>query len=83
VWTAGATFGLALGPGVFGLVLQASGYVSAAGGEVLRQSAGTRTGIVLGATVLPAAVMALALPLLRGYDVTEARLRAQPVTVYS
>src|SRR4029453_7233036 len=28
LWTAGETFGLALGPGIYGLVLQLSGYVS-------------------------------------------------------
>jgi Na+/melibiose symporter-like transporter len=77
LWTAGETFGLALGPGVFGLVLQVSGYVSSDRGTAVTQTAGARAGIVLGFTVLPAVVVALALLLLRRYDLTEARLRAE------
>ncbi len=34
VWTAGETLGLALGPGVFGLVLALGGYVSSTGADV-------------------------------------------------
>jgi Na+/melibiose symporter-like transporter len=77
LWTAGETFGLALGPGIFGLVLQVSGYASSDSGTAVAQSAGARAGIVLGFTVLPAVVVALALLLLRRYDLTEARLRAE------
>ena len=32
VWTAGETLGLAVGPGLFGLLLAAGGYVSSTGG---------------------------------------------------
>ena len=38
LWTAGETFGLALGPGIYGLVLQLSGYVSSATGTAAAQS---------------------------------------------
>jgi glycoside/pentoside/hexuronide:cation symporter, GPH family len=67
VWTAGETLGLALGPGVFGLLLQAFGYVSSSGGGAT-QSASARLGIVLGFTVVPALVVAGGLLFLRGYE---------------
>ena len=67
LWTAGETFGLALGPGIFGLLLQAFGYVSSAGATV-GQSATARLGIVLGFTVVPAVVVGFALLFLRGYE---------------
>ena len=38
LWTAGETFGLALGPGIFGLVLQLTGYVSSSTGAAAVQS---------------------------------------------
>ncbi len=66
VWTAGETLGLALGPGIFGLMLQAFGYVSSAAG--VTQSGTARLGIVLGFTVVPAVVVGFALLLLRGYE---------------
>ncbi len=76
LWTAGETFGLALGPGVYGLVLQLSGYTSSTGGVAVAQSGTAKVGILLGFTVLPAAAFGLALLVLRGYDLTEARLAA-------
>jgi GPH family glycoside/pentoside/hexuronide:cation symporter len=74
LWTAGETFGLALGPGILGLVLQLSGYVSSSTGTAVAQSGSARLGILLGFTVLPAVVMVAALALLRGYDLTEQKL---------
>jgi len=76
LWTAGETFGLALGPGVYGLVLQLAGYAPAIGGVAAAQSGTARTGILLGFTVLPALGFGLALLVLRGYDLSEARLAA-------
>jgi Na+/melibiose symporter-like transporter len=75
VWTAGETLGLALGPGIYALVLQISGYTSSTTGTVA-QSDTARLGVLLGFTVLPAAVVAGALVLLRGYDITPQRLAA-------
>jgi Na+/melibiose symporter-like transporter len=66
LWTAGETLGLALGPGIFGLLLRAFGYESAAGG--VTQSGTARVGIVLGFTVVPAVVVGFALLFLRGYE---------------
>ena len=74
LWTGGETLGLALGPGVFGLVLQLGGYRSGAGAE--NQPPSARTAIILGFTVLPAVIMLVALPLLRRYDLTSERLAA-------
>ncbi|MFG2055679.1 MFS transporter [Micromonospora sp. NPDC048930] len=76
LWTAGETFGLALGPGIYGLVLQLSGYVSSSTGVAATQPATARLGVLLGFTVLPALLVAVPVLLLRGYDLTAARLAA-------
>jgi glycoside/pentoside/hexuronide:cation symporter, GPH family len=64
VWTAGETLGLALGPGVYGLVLAAGGYVASTDGAAV-QSPGAVTAALLGFTVIPAVLALAALPLLR------------------
>jgi Na+/melibiose symporter-like transporter len=74
LWTAGETFGLALGPGLYALVLQVSGYVSSDTGQAAAQDAGARAGVLLGFTALPAVVVGLAVLLLRGYDLTPRKL---------
>ncbi|MFD6612314.1 MFS transporter [Micromonospora chalcea] len=76
LWTAGETFGLALGPGIYGLVLQLSGYVSSSTGTAAAQSDTARLGVLLGFTVLPALLVAIPLVLLRGYTLTPAQLTA-------
>ncbi|OLR94278.1 MFS transporter [Actinokineospora bangkokensis] len=63
VWTAGETLGLALGPGVFGLVLALGGY--RAGADPATQPGSAATAITLGFSVLPAALVLATLPLLR------------------
>ncbi|GIJ49243.1 MFS transporter [Virgisporangium aliadipatigenens] len=73
LWTAGETLGLALGPGLYAVVLAAFGYVSSTTGT-LAQSATARTGVLLGFTVLPAVLVGGALWFLRGYDLTPTRL---------
>ncbi|MFI6260968.1 MFS transporter [Micromonospora sp. NPDC051006] len=80
IWTAGETLGLALGPGIYGLVLQLTGYVSSDTGTAAAQSDTARLGILLGFTVLPALLVAAALLLLRPYDLTPARLAAAAAT---
>ncbi|WP_446217002.1 MFS transporter [Micromonospora sp. IBHARD004] len=80
VWTAGETFGLALGPGLYGLVLQLSGYVSSSTGVAATQSAQARLGVLVGFTVLPALLVGAAVLLLRPYDLTPARLAAATPT---
>jgi GPH family glycoside/pentoside/hexuronide:cation symporter len=67
VWTAGETLGLALGPGVFALVLAVGGYRSSTGGEVVQPDSAL-TAITLGFSVLPAALVLLSLVWLRRYS---------------
>ncbi|GLZ39490.1 MFS transporter [Actinokineospora sp. NBRC 105648] len=62
VWTAGETLGLALGPGLFGLVLSLGGYIS---GGTAEQPASAATAITLGFTLIPAVLVLAVLPLLR------------------
>jgi len=67
VWTAGETLGLALGPGIYALVLQVFGYVSSSTGEAAPQDDTARLGVLLGFTLVPAALVGGAVLLLRAY----------------
>ncbi|WP_327038681.1 MFS transporter [Micromonospora maris] len=78
LWTAGETFGLALGPGIYGLVLALTGYVSSTTGTAAAQSDTARLGVLLGFTILPAILIALSTLLLRPYNLTEALLTTLP-----
>jgi Na+/melibiose symporter-like transporter len=69
VWTAGETLGLALGPGVFGLVLALGGYVSSTDADA-HQPGSAVTAIVLGFSLLPAALTLTSLLWLRRYRLT-------------
>jgi glycoside/pentoside/hexuronide:cation symporter, GPH family len=60
VWTAGETLGLALGPGLFALVLAAGGYRSSTDGDV-PQPDSALTAITLGFSVLPALLVVVSL----------------------
>ncbi|MDN5716449.1 MAG: MFS transporter [Janibacter sp.] len=75
VWTAAETFGLALGPGVYGLVLMLGGYVSSTGGAVAQPDSAL-TAMTLGFTVLPAVLVLGSLLLLRHYRIDEAAVLA-------
>ena len=66
VWTAAETFGLALGPGLFALVLAIGGYRSSTTGDVV-QSDTTLTAITYGFSVLPALLVLLSLWTLSHY----------------
>ncbi|MFB9339759.1 MFS transporter [Actinoplanes octamycinicus] len=68
LWTAGETLGLALGPGIYALMLQVFGYVSSATGEAAVQDGTARLGVLLGFTVLPALLVGAGVVLLRGYQ---------------
>jgi GPH family glycoside/pentoside/hexuronide:cation symporter len=78
LWTAGETFGLALGPGIYALLLQIFGYASSATGEAAVQSDTARLGVLLGFTVVPALLVGAAVVLLRRYD-DRAETAAAPV----
>ncbi|WP_122818737.1 MFS transporter [Nocardioides pantholopis] len=71
VWTAGETFGLALGPAVFALVLQLGGYRSGSG---VAQPDSALTAIVLGFSLLPAVLVAASLVWLGRYSLDASRV---------
>jgi Na+/melibiose symporter-like transporter len=68
LWTAGETFGLALGPGIYALMLQLFGYASSSTGEAAAQDDTARLGVLLGFTLVPALLVGAAVLLLRRYD---------------
>ncbi|MEO5666225.1 MAG: MFS transporter [Nocardioides sp.] len=67
VWTAGETLGLALGPGVFAIVLALGGYVSSAG-ETVTQPGSAQTAITIGFSIIPALLTLLSLWWLTRYS---------------
>ncbi|WP_224769346.1 MFS transporter [Nocardioides ochotonae] len=73
VWTAGETFGLALGPAVFALVLQLGGYRSGSGAV---QPDSAVTAIVVGFSLLPAALVLLSLWWLARYSLDASEVDA-------
>jgi GPH family glycoside/pentoside/hexuronide:cation symporter len=64
LWTAGETFGLALGPGVYALILQLFGYVSSSTGVAAVQDGTAKVGVLLGFTLVPAVLVGVAASLL-------------------
>ncbi|MCL3817706.1 MFS transporter [Aeromicrobium wangtongii] len=66
VWTAGETLGLAIGPGLFALVLAIGGYVSSTDGSA-EQPDSALTAIALGFSVVPAVLIAASMLFLRRY----------------
>jgi Na+/melibiose symporter-like transporter len=74
LWTAGETFGLALGPQIFGWILSAFGYVSSTTGNSLPQTSHAELGVLLGFTVVPGVIVGLALLFMRAYDLTAERM---------
>ncbi len=66
VWTAGETFGLALGPGIYGAVLAAGSYASATAAGLQPPSA--VIAIAIGFTAIPAVCALVPLPMLRRVD---------------
>ena len=75
VWTAGETLGLALGPGMFAIMLAVGGYVSSAG-ETVVQPGSALTAITLGFSVIPAALTLLSLWWLTRYSLDAAEVEA-------
>ncbi|MEI2671660.1 MAG: MFS transporter [Marmoricola sp.] len=63
VWTAAETFGLALGPGVYAVVLASGGYASSTSGTIT-QSDSALNAIVIGFSALPAILVALVIGVL-------------------
>ena len=76
VWTAGETAGFALGPALFALVLSLGGYVSATAGDDVVQPDSAVTAIALGFSLVPALLIAVSVPVILRYALTEERLEA-------
>jgi glycoside/pentoside/hexuronide:cation symporter, GPH family len=76
VFTTGEAIGLALGPFLYGLVLQLFGYAPSDSGHAAHQTTTAGTGVLVGITLVPALATAIALALLRRYDLTAERLNA-------
>ncbi|GAB3598408.1 MFS transporter [Microbacterium tumbae] len=72
IWTAGETVGFALGATAVSLMLAATGYVSSVAGAAAAQPEAAVTGIVVGFSILPAALMALSLVPLARYRLRKA-----------
>ncbi len=78
VWTAGETLGLALGPGLFAVVLAIGGYRSSTDGDVAQPDSAL-TAITLGFSVLPAALVLLSLVWLVRYSLTSSDVETSEV----
>nr|WP_042186049.1 MFS transporter [Kibdelosporangium sp. MJ126-NF4]CEL17048.1 putative GPH family sugar transporter [Kibdelosporangium sp. MJ126-NF4]CTQ91722.1 putative GPH family sugar transporter [Kibdelosporangium sp. MJ126-NF4] len=63
VWTAGETLGFAVGPGIYGLILAAGGYVSSTDAAAAQPQSAV-TAALIGFTVVPVVLVVAALPLL-------------------
>nr|WP_218909448.1 MFS transporter [Nocardiopsis sinuspersici] len=70
VWTSGEAMAQSVGTGLLSLSLALSGYVESGAGEVVRQSDGALLGMLVGSTLVPAAVMLCCLVPLAFYRLT-------------
>lgn len=75
VWTAGETLGLALGPGVFALVLAIGGYVSSTDDNAVQPDSAL-TAITLGFSILPAILTVASLYWLTRYSLNSEEVDA-------
>jgi len=75
VWTAGETLGLALGPGLFAVVLTIGSYRSSSDDDVVQPDSALNA-ITLGFSVLPAALILLSLLWLVRYSLTSSEVEA-------
>jgi Na+/melibiose symporter-like transporter len=78
VWTAGETLGLALGPALFAGALALGGYVSSEDGDVAQPGSAV-TAIVIGFSLLPAALTLGSLFWLSRYRLDAAEVEGAPV----
>ncbi|KRF19090.1 MFS transporter [Nocardioides sp. Soil797] len=75
VWTAGETLGLALGPGLFALMLAIGDYRSSTDGDAVQPDSAV-TAIVLGFSLVPAAITLVSLWWLSRYSLGDPTLSA-------
>ncbi|SDP63741.1 Na+/melibiose symporter [Pedococcus dokdonensis] len=81
VWTAGETLGLALGPGLYAVVLAVGGYVSSTDSTAVQPDSAV-TAIGIGFSVVPAALVAVSLLLLARYRLDEAAVSGAAVPTH-
>jgi Na+/melibiose symporter-like transporter len=72
MFTAMETAMFAIGPGVFSLILAVSGFESSTFDAPVAQSSSALSGILLGFTLVPAALVAASLPIISRYERTDA-----------
>ena len=77
VWTAAETLGLAIGPGLLGLLLALAGYVSSTGDVVVAQSGTAVMAVRIGFSVVPALLVLASLPVLARYRLDPAEEAAR------
>jgi Na+/melibiose symporter-like transporter len=77
VWTAAETLGLAIGPGLLGLLLALAGYLSSTGDEVVGQSGTAVVAVRMGFSVVPALLVLASLPVLARYRLDPAEEAAR------
>ncbi|WP_017605464.1 MFS transporter [Nocardiopsis alkaliphila] len=75
-WTSGEAMAQAVGTGLLSVCLAVSGYVESGAGEVVRQSQSALRGMLIGSTLLPAAVMLCCLVPLMFYRLTHEEVSA-------
>lgn len=77
VWTAGETLGLAIGPGLFALILAVGGYVSSTDHAAVQPDS-ARTAIAVGFSIVPAVLIAVSVLFLRRYALDSQLKTPQP-----
>ena len=79
MWTAGETLGAAAGPALYAAVLALSSFVSSPADERVAQPGSAITGVLVGITAVPVALLAISLPLLIRFVRSGRRDAAVPV----
>jgi Na+/melibiose symporter-like transporter len=75
VWTAGETFAFALGPALVLIVLALTGYASTIAGQVATQPDSAIMGVHFAFSIMPAAIVALTIPIMLRYPLRNPRFR--------
>ena len=77
VWTSGEAMAQSVGTGLLSLSLAVSGYVESGAGEVVQQSEAALRGMLIGSSLVPAAVMLCCLVPLMFYRLKDPRTRGE------
>lgn len=77
VWTAGETTGLAFGATILAIILTVTGYVETVGLATVQQPEMAVSGIIIGMSVIPAALLLLSLVFFRAYKLNKSRIETR------